>query len=359
MDTVNGDGRGEPPGLQANQSTAAPFEVERYGSFDQPWAMVFLPDGHRLLVTEKTGDLKLYDLRRRAAVTVAGVPAVAYGGQGGLGDVILHPDFEENRVIYLSYAEAGEGRRRGAAVARAVADLDSEAPALHDVEVIWRQVPKVSGRGHYGHRLVFDEAGYLFITSGERQKFSPSQDMEQNLGKIVRLHDDGSIPEDNPFYDKGGVAAQVWSLGHRNPLGIDFDAAGRLWNHEMGPAGGDELNLVERGKNYGYPVVSNGDHYDGRSIPDHPTRPEFVAPKAWWTPVISPGGLVIYDGDKFGDWQGNALIAGLSSRALIRVALDGTNAREVARYPMNTRMREVEQGPEGYVWMLSDSGTLM
>ena len=350
---------GEPPNLQQAKPVPLTFSVETIARLKQPWAMTFLPDGRRVLVTEKSGELLVVDTVSGESRQVGGVPEVDFGGQGGLGDVVLHPDYENNGVMYLSYAEAGKSNRRGAAVARAVLDLDTARPSLRDLSVIWRQQPKVTGRGHYGHRLAFDSQGFLFVSSGERQKFTPSQDMQQNLGKILRLHDDGTVPEDNPFHDSGGVAAQVWSLGHRNPLGLAFDAQGRLWNHEMGPRGGDELNLVERGNNYGYPEVSNGDHYNGRKIPDHPARPEFVPPKAWWTPVISPGGLAFYDGDKFPDWRGNALIAGLSAQALIRVEFDGTGAREVARYPMDNRLREVEQGPDGYVWVLEDRGRLL
>ena len=194
----------------------------------------------------------------------------------------------------------------------------------------------------------------LHISSGERQKFDPAQDMASNMGKIVRLNDDGSVPADNPFAAQGGVAAQVWTLGHRNVLGLAFAPDGRLFGNEMGPKGGDEFNLVERGKNYGYPIVSNGDHYDGRPIPDHNTRPEFRAPLVTWTPVISPSSMVFYTGNMFADWRGDALIGGLSGQTLVRVRVDGANAREVARYPMGARIREVEQGPDGAVWLLQD-----
>jgi glucose/arabinose dehydrogenase len=215
-------------------------------------------------------------------------------------------------------------------------------------------VPKVSGRGHFGHRLAFSPDGHLFVSSGERQKFDPAQDMRGNLGKILRLNDDGSVPADNPFADQGGVTAQIWTLGHRNPLGLAFDGKGRLWNQEMGPEGGDELNLVERGNNYGYPIVSNGVHYGGKDIPDHDTRPEFTPPRVWWTPVISPGGLLFYDGALFPAWRGSAFIGGLSSESLIRIEIDGDNAREAERFAMGHRIREVEQGPEGAVWLLED-----
>jgi len=333
---------------------ARPFNATEIAKFNEPWAMAFLPDG-RLLVTEKKGALKLVDLATGKTGNIKGVPEVDYGGQGGFGDVALHPQFASNHLVYVSYAEAGDGDTRGAAVARGTLALDeSGGGTLQDMKVIWRQVPKVDGRGHYGHRLLFGKDGKLWITSSERQKFDPAQDMQSNLGKMIRLDDDGSVPADNPFAGQGGVAAQVWSLGHRNLLGIDFDAQGRLWEVEMGPMGGDELNLVVRGGNYGYPIVSNGDHYDGRVIPDHDTRPEFNAPKAWWTPVISPSSLMIYSGAMFPDWQGDGFIGGLSSQSLVRVEFDGDSAREAQRFNMGQRIRAVEQGPDGAIWLLED-----
>jgi glucose/arabinose dehydrogenase len=316
--------------------------------------MEFLPDG-RLLVTERRGALKIYDFAINTAGDVTGVPAVEYGGQGGLGDVVLHPAFTSNGIVYLSYAEPGDRGTAGAAVARAKLTLRADGGTLEDLSVIWRQTPKVDGRGHYGHRMAFGPDGLLYISSGERQKFTPAQDLQQNLGKIVRLNDDGSVPADNPFADRGGVAAQIWSLGHRNPLGLAFDAQGQLWNVEMGPQGGDELNRVQRGANYGYPIVSNGSHYGGADIPDHDTRPDFVAPAVWWNPVISPSSLTFYDGGEFPEWQGDALIGGLSSTSIVRVELgaDGS-AREAARYRMPQRVRAVEQGPDGALWALED-----
>jgi len=336
------------------------FKTSIVAEFEQPWAMTLLPDG-RLLVTEKKGALKLHEIGGRTG-NVSGVPQVAYGGQGGLGDIALHPDFARNGLVYLSYAEAGNDGTSGAAVVRAELSLDNNGGgALSDVNVIWRQTPKVKGDGHYGHRIAFGPDGHLWISSGERQKFDPAQDMQANLGKILRLREDGSVPADNPFASKGGVSAQVWSLGHRNPLGIAFDASGQLWSVEMGPRGGDELNLVTRGTNYGYPVVSNGDHYDGRTIPDHDTRPEFKPPALWWTPVISPSSLIIYTGSEFPDWRGDALIGGLSGKVLVRVEFDGEKAREAERYDMGERIREVEQGPDGAIWLLEDgvSGRLL
>ena len=331
-----------------------PFTSTSVAQFNQPWAMTFLPDG-RLLVTEKPGQLRLCNPANGQLGTVTGVPAVAYGGQGGLGDVVLHPQFASNGLVYISYAEAGPSNTRGAAVARAQLTLDGAGGgALSGLQVIWRQVPKVTGEGHFGHRLAFGADGKLWITSGDRQKFDPAQDMQSNLGKVLRLHDDGSVPADNPFVASGGVAAEVWSLGHRNPLGIAFDAAGRLWVHEMGPQGGDELNLIERGSNYGWPLVSNGDHYGGAPIPDHDTRPDLNAPEAWWTPVIAPAGFIIYSGTAFPYFKGHGFIGGLASEALIRIEFDGVQAREAERYAMGHRIREVEQGPDGAIWVLED-----
>ena len=332
-----------------------PFKSTEVARFNQPWAMTFLPDG-RLLVTEKQGRLRLIDVASGSIGEVSGVPVVAYGGQGGFGDVVLHPQFASNRLVYLSYAEQGSGGMRGAAVARATLNLEpgSNDGSLSGLQVIWRQVPKVGGENHYSHRIAFDGNGKLFISSGERQQFTPAQDMQSNLGKIVRLNADGSVPTDNPFYHQGGIAAQVWTLGHRNVLGLAFDAQGRLWEHEMGPMGGDELNLIERGSNYGWPIVSNGDNYDGSVIPDHPTRPEFNAPEAWWTPVIAPAGLIIYSGSMFPYFRGNGFIGGLASQALIRIEFNGTQGHEARRYPMGQRIREVEQGPDGAIWLLED-----
>jgi glucose/arabinose dehydrogenase len=335
------------------EETGLPFEVSPVATFNEPWAMTFLPDG-RMLVTEKRGRLYIVDQEGEKSRPVEDVPNVDYRGQGGLGDVILHPDFENNSLIYLSYAESGIGKVRGAAVARGRLVLEKNNNRLEQVQVIWRQNPKVTDDGHYGHRMVFDSEGYLFVSSGDRQKFDPAQQMNGNLGKIVRLNDDGSVPTTNPFYARGDVTAEIWSLGHRNPLGMAFDVQGRLWNTEMGPLHGDELNLVLEGRNYGYPIVSEGDHYSGEKIPNHDTRPEFEAPKVAWVPTIAPAELIFYSGEVFPQWQGSALIAGLASRAIIRVEIDGDQATEAERYDMGARIRELEQGPDGYLWVLED-----
>ena len=345
-----------------SEAQSQPFEIEEITSFDEPWAMAFLPDG-RILVTEKKGRLMLVGQDGQSFGAIGGIPNVDYGGQGGFGDIALHPEFEENSLIYISYVEEGIGGTRGAAVARGVLDLSGRRGQLTDVEVIWRQYPKVLGYGHYGHRILFDEAGYLFIASGDRQKFTPSQDMQSNIGKILRLNDDGSVPDDNPYVDyrsedaavdRIGVYPEIWSLGHRNPLGLALDLDNQLWVIEMGPAHGDELNLVTRGGNYGYPIVSNGSHYDGREIPSHDTRPEFDAPAVWWDPAISPAHLMTYTGSVFKDWRGDLFVSGLSSRAIIRIEVDGDEAREVERFDMGTRIRSVVQGPEGNLWVLED-----
>ena len=352
--TGNGAGGDGDDAAAAARAGARPFAVQEIARFDQPWAMTFLPGGEQALVTEKPGRLKLWQVGSDAIVEVGGVPAVDHGGQGGLGDVVLHPDFARNGLVYLSFAEAGEGGR-GAAVGLGRLVAEGGGARIEGFQVIWRQVPKMDGRGHYGHRLAFSPDGrHLFVSSGERQQFDPAQDMGSNAGKILRLNPDGTVPPDNPFADRGGVTAQIWTLGHRNPLGLAFGPDDRLWEHEMGPAGGDEFNLIERGDNYGYPTVSNGDHYDGRPIPDHDTRPEFNAPEITWTPVISPSSLIFYSGEMFPQWRGSALIGALSGRALVRVEVSGDTAREAERWDMGQRIREVEQHPDGSVYLLED-----
>jgi glucose/arabinose dehydrogenase len=338
----------------ADDAPVPPFFVTDVAGFDEPWAMAFLPDG-RVLISEKRGRLKLFDPASNHVREVAGVPAVAYEGQGGFGDVAVHPRFADNGLVYLSYVERGPAETMGAVVIRARLAFEAGGAGwLRDLQAIWHQDPKVAGAGHYSHRILFGPDGKLWISSGDRKRFDPAQDMTGNLGKIVRLNEDGGIPNDNPFAAEGGITAQIWSLGHRNVLGLAFDEAGRLWGAEMGPSGGDELNLIQRGSNYGYPLVSWGNHYDGQDMPDHDTRPEFAAPKVWWDPVISPSAMMIYSGDLFPYFKGNGFITGLSSGALIRIQFDGESAREVARYDMGSRMRAVNEGPGGEIWLLQD-----
>jgi glucose/arabinose dehydrogenase len=350
---LSGNGEAYGQGDHIRGSEGSILLAEDFGTFSEPWAMVFLPDGN-LLVTEKSGSLYLFNRETREKSIVEGVPSVAYGGQGGLGDVILHPQYQENGFIYLSYAEEDSSGNRGAVVIRAKLNIGTEKAELTGRETIWRQEPKTSGSGHYSHRLAFDKQGYLFITSGERQKMTPAQSWTQNLGKIIRLNSDGSVPQDNPFQDKGELAKTFWTLGHRNLLGIAFDSDGRLWAHEMGPRHGDEFNLILGGDNYGWPLVSWGNHYSGQDIPDHNTNPDFHSPEEYWVPSIAPSGLIIYEGSLFPDWQGNAILGGLVSESLIRVEISGDKAAEKERFNMKKRIREVEQGPDGAIWILED-----
>jgi glucose/arabinose dehydrogenase len=221
------------------------------------------------------------------------------------------------------------------------------------VQVLFRASPKVTGGGHYSGRIAFSPDGRLFFTAGERQKFDPAQDPKATLGKVLRLDLDGKPAKGNPLAAKGFDPA-VWSYGHRNLLGLAFDGQGRLWEVEMGPRGGDELNLILPGRNYGWPLVSNGDHYDGKVIPDHPTRPDLEAPKASWNPSISPSSLLFYSGAAFPAWRGNAFISALGGQALVRVAIEGDTAKEAARYEMGARIRAVDQGPDGALYVLED-----
>jgi glucose/arabinose dehydrogenase len=334
-------------------SSGAPFRITEIAHFDEPWALAFIPGTPLALITERKGKLKLWE-EGGAVQDVAGVPVVAYGGQGGLGDVALAPDFATSGIVYLSWAEAGENGTSGAAVGRARLVTDGP-PRLEGLQVIWRQTPKVTGQGHYSHRIAFSpDRRYLFVSSGERQKFTPAQDFDKNLGKVIRLNLDGTPAAGNPFQDKGDLAKQFWSYGHRNVLGLRFDAQGRLWDLEHGPRGGDELNLVKPGQNYGWPLVSDGDHYDGRPIPRNATRPDLAAPAISWNPVIAPGDFIFYRGDRFRGWKGQAIIGGMQPSVLVRVAIDGEQAREVARYPMPHRVREIEEREDGSIWLLED-----
>ncbi|WP_371169054.1 PQQ-dependent sugar dehydrogenase [Aliiroseovarius sp. 2305UL8-7] len=341
--------------IQGN--TGGDLNATAVATFDQPWAMDFVSDT-QLLVTTKPGKLWLVSTDGTKQ-RVSGVPRPEVGGQGGLGDVVLHPVFANNQLVYLSYVESHDGgNTRGAVVVRGRLTL-GDTPQISDIERVWSQYPHRPGSGHFSHRVAFGpdgtkHAGKLLITSGDRQEQTPAQRWDMALGKIIRLNLDGTVPPDNPYQDQGELAKSFWTLGHRNLLGIAFDEQGQLWSHEMDPKHGDELNLIHVGKNYGWPVVSEGDQYSGKAIPDHDTRPDFAPPSASWVPSIAPSGLVIYTGDMFPDWQGDAFIGGLVSRALIRVELDGDKAREAERFEWNKRVREVEQGPDGAIWVLED-----
>lgn len=342
-----------PAGKNAAGGGAAPFQITEIAHFDEPWALTFIPGTPLALITERKGKLKLWE-EGGAVQDVAGVPDVAYGGQGGLGDVALSPDFATSGIVYLSWAERGENGTAGAAVGRARLVTDGK-PRLEGLRVIWRQAPKVTGQGHFSHRIALSPDGrHLFVSSGDRQKFTPAQDFDKNLGKVLRLNLDGTPAAGNPFQDRGEVAKQFWSYGHRNVLGLKFDAHGRLWDLEHGPRGGDELNLVKPGANYGWPLVSDGDHYDGRPIPRNSTRPDLSAPAISWNPVIAPGDFIFYRGDQFRGWKGQAIIGGMSPNVLVRVAIEGENAREVARHPMPHRLRDIEEREDGSIWLLED-----
>ncbi len=337
---------------------SAPFTLASYAAFDNPFSVAFLPDG-RALITEKPGHVKLLTIGGQP-VDVAGVPAVDYGGQGGLLDIAPAPTFSQDHGIYLSYSEPGDG---GSALALAHATLDESgtSPRLSDVKVIFHQQPP-GGGGQFGAIIAFAPDGKsLYLSSGERQRKTPAQDPNSALGKILHMTLDGKPASDNPYVSAGGERAYIWSSGHRNPYGLTFDASGNLWEIEMGPKGGAELNLILKGRNYGWPVVSNGDNYDGSPIPDHDTRPEFEAPKLWWNPSISPAGLMIYSGDAFPQWKGSALIGALSGQGLIRASLNGTDAAKADRWNLDMRIRDVAQAPDGSLWLLEDGdgGKLM
>ena len=336
------------------------FKVEVLGTFAEPWAMAVLPGTSMLFLTEKAGTIKFVDAATKRQGTVTGVPKVDYGGQGGLGEIAFlrseSASTVSRRTIFLTWVEAGRDGTRGAALGKGTMVCEeADACRIEGLNVIWRQDPKVEGRGHFSHRIAFSPDGkYLFLSSGERQKFTPAQDLSSNLGKVLRLNLDGTPAAGNPFASKGGISAQIWSYGHRNLLGLQFDGAGQLWGLEHGPAGGDELNRIEPGKNYGWPLVSDGDHYDGKAIPRNATRPDLAQPAISWNPVIAPGDFIFYSGKLWREWKGQALIAGLGYPGLVRVKIDGARGTEQARYPLGHRIREIREAPDGSLLLLED-----
>lgn len=362
-------------------SSLGDLKVEKLATLEFPWGLAFLPDG-KLLITEKPGRLRVW-ANGELSAPVEGVPKVVHRNprdQGGLLDVEADPNFAENGFIYLSYVEAAEQQPetigatddfrlsgvdlqddilRGGVVARAKFDGNR----LSDLKVIWRQSPKTVGRGHFGNRIVFGRDGKMFVTSGDRMRFEPAQMLGSNLGKVVRINSDGSIPQDNPFVGREGALGEIWSYGHRNMLSAAIDPAnGNLWVVEMGPSGGDELNLVQKGTNYGWPLVSNGSHYPKQGVstaftivPGHGTSKEFKGPVRGFTPVISPSGAIFYTGDMFKDWQGSMLVGGLSSMALIRLKMDGERVAIEERIDMKRRIRDVIQGKNGEIIAIVDA----
>jgi glucose/arabinose dehydrogenase len=333
--------------IESRQATLKVATVA--GGLQHPWGLAFLPDG-RMLVTERPGRLRLVDKDGTVSEALQGVPQVFAVDQGGLLDVAVDPKFSENELVYLTYSEPGEG---GAGTAVARGKLGKRR--LKNVEVIFRQKPKVDRGLHFGSRLAFAPDGTLFVTLGERFKFTPAQDLSTTLGKVVRINPDGSVPEDNPFVGKKGVRPEIYSYGHRNPQGAAINPeTGKLWESEFGPLGGDELNVIEPGKDYGWPVVSWGKHYDGKEIPSPPTHPEFTDAIYHWTPVISPSGITFYTADAIPGWKGNLLLGGLSSQSIVRLTLDGEKVTAEERISMGARIRDVVQGPDGAVYALTD-----
>jgi len=369
---------------QPGRPSGSPFTVGEVTSFDAPWAMDFLPGTTTALVTEKAGRLWLVDVANGQKQQVAGAPTVVAQGQGALSDVVVSPRFVEDGLIYLTYSEPSENGGSQLALARAKL-VRGAAPALREFQRLWHN-PTGGKGGHYGARIAFAPDGNsLFLSAGERQRFTPAQDPSLPMGKILHLTLDGKPAPDNPWAGRTGSAtvkvtdppedsivaksapsrafswpepnltpSETWTLGHRNPLGLAFAPDGRLWEIEMGPKGGDELNLIIKGRNYGYPLVSNGDNYNGKPFARHSTRRDLEAPKVWWNPSVSPAGLLIYTGNLFPGWKGDALIPALSGKALIHVRIRGDQASKADQWSMGKRIRAVDQGPAGEVYLLED-----
>lgn len=368
---------------QGKGSSGKPFVATPLATFEEPFAMAFLPDGSAL-VTEKAGHLKVWR-QGQAPAEVLGAPAVEAGGQGGLLDVAVSPSFAIDHGVYLTYSEPNAAGGSGLALARATLGLDGTRLRLSGLCVLWHD-PQGGEGGQLGAAIAFAPDGQsLFLSSGERQRFTPAQDSSQPLGKILHLTLDGQPAPGNPMAGKLGATttmvtsppantgaaksakgraftwpgpnrtpAETWSSGHRNPYGLAFDADGRLWESELGPKGGDELNLITPGRNYGWPLASNGSNYDGGDIPDHKPGDGFEAPRLWWNPSISPGGLMIYRGAKWPQWKGDAFLPALSAQALIRVHLAGENATKADQWGMGNRVRAVAQSPDGDIYLLED-----
>jgi len=322
-----------------------------------PWAVAFLPDGQGYLVSERPGDLRRVSAEGEVSQPLRGVPKVFAVGQGGLLDVVLSPDFAEDRLVYLSYAEEGDGAA-GTAVGRG--KLSADATALEGFEVIFRQQPKLSSGTHFGSRLVFDRDGHLFIALGDNNNRPTAQDLDKLQGKLVRIFPDGRIPEDNPFVSRDGAREEIWSYGHRNQQGAALNPwSGRLWTHEHGPRGGDEINVPEAGKNYGWPLATHGVNYSMLAIPE--AKGKTVAgtepPHHVWEKSPAISGMAFYDAERFPAWQHNLFIGALSGQALIRLQLDGDKIVHEERLleSLNARVRDVRQGPDGYIYVLTDA----
>ncbi len=362
-----------------------PFTMTEIATFQLPWRIAFLPDG-RMLVTEKVGPVWLVT-QQGEKTPVDNVPAVLYQGQGGMLGVFVSPHFATDQSVYLTYSEPGDDGS-SLALARARLAVEGGTASLEELEVLWRQMPKGRG-GQFGAQIAFSPDGqYLFLTVGDRQRMTPAQDPDQALGKILRLTLDGKPAPGNPMAGKTGAAevtlinpprdtevaktapvvsrytfegpnlapAETWTSGHRTPYGLAFAPDGRLWEVEHGPRGGDELNLIEPGRNYGWPLVSYATNYNGVPIPSPDTRPDLAKPVIYWTPIIAPGNLTFYDGAMFPQWRGSALMGGLVTQTLNRITFDGNGgAAPAERWDVGHRIRDVEVGPDGAVWMAEDA----
>jgi len=370
---------------QSGLSADPPFTASPVATFDNPWAMDFLPGTTMAIVTEKPGRIWLVDVKSGSKQTVAGAPRVVASDQGGLLDVKLSPTFATDGIVYLSYAEPSASGGSGLALSRAKLVRDARGARLEGMQLLWHD-PGGGEGGQFGAIIAFAPDGKsLFLSSGERQRFTPAQDPSEPLGKILHLTLDGKPAPGNPWAGKLGTPvvtitdppsdtesaasesgrkfswpgpnltpAETWSLGHRNPYGLTFDAQGRLWETEMGPRGGDELNLILPGKNYGWPLVSDGKNYNGVPIAPHSSRPDLMPPKLYWVPSIAPTSLLIYSGKLFPQWKGNGFIGALAGQALIRVTFNGDSAQKADRWDMGHRMRFVGEGPDGAIYLLED-----
>lgn len=331
---------------------ALPFEVTEVATFEFPWSMAFLPDGKQL-VNEKRGNMVLFDPATGEKKVLTGTPTVATAAQAALMDVVLAPDFSTSGRIYFSYSEPTDGKETGTALATAT--LDQTAGALRDVKVIFRAAPLFASGAHYSGRIAISpDKKYIFFTNGERAQFDPSQDPKSTLGKVLRLNLDGTPAADNPLAQQGFHPA-IWTYGQRNLTGIAFDDGGQLWQVEMGPLNGDELNLIKPGANYGWPVRSYGNHYDQRPIPDHSADDGFEKPKLYWDPSLAPSSLAYYNAALFPEWRNSLFITGLSGQALARVSLNGETAAKADHWKFGTRLRNVRVGPDGALWLLEDN----
>jgi glucose/arabinose dehydrogenase len=342
-----------PAAAETYKSEKATFQVETVAEgLEHPWGMAFLPDG-RLLVTERPGRLRIVSLDGTKSPPIEGVPRVFARGQGGLLDVALDPAYAANGLVYLSYAEPGPGGD-GTAVARARLDGNR----LADLKVIFQQMPKRNAGQHFGSRLVFAPDGKLFITTGDRGKRDEAQNLAVHLGKLIRINSDGSVPDDNPFVGTDDARREIWSYGHRNMQGAALNPeTGVLWTIEHGARGGDELNIPQAGKNYGWPVITYGRDYSGLSIGEGTEKPGMEQPIYYWDPSIAPSGMAFYTGDKFPQWRGNLFVGALGFELLARLELDGAKVTHEERLlkDLGERIRDVRQGPDGLIYLLTDS----